>query len=235
MALRKRQRPEPGDGRITAYPAAAAGPCEPGLHRLGLDSRRDALLYVPAGLPGDGPAPLALMLHGAGGNGHNAIRLVQAMADEMGMLVLAPDSRGRTWDIILGAYGPDVEFVNQALEAAFQRCAVDVGRVAVGGFSDGASYALSLGIANGDLFTHVLAFSPGFMAPPAQRGAPRVYISHGTEDTVLPIHACSRRLVPRLQQAGYALRYREFEGPHTVPANVAREAIAWFADGTEPV
>jgi phospholipase/carboxylesterase len=28
-----------------------------------------------------------------------------------------------------------------------------------------ASYALSLGIANGNLFSHVLAFSPGFLAP----------------------------------------------------------------------
>jgi phospholipase/carboxylesterase len=204
------------------------------VHRLGLDSGRDALLYVPAGLSADRPAPLALMLHGAGGSGRSALGIAQGLADELGMVVLAPDSRGRTWDIILGAYGPDVLFLDRALAAAFARCAVDAGRVAVGGFSDGASYALSLGVANGDLFTHVLGFSPGFMAPPAQRGAPAIYVSHGTGDTVLPIHQCSRRLVPRLQTAGYALLYREFEGPHTVPAAIAREAFLWFADGTQP-
>ena len=38
------------------------------------------------------------------------------------------------------------------------------------GFSDGASYALSLGAANGDLFTHIAAFSPGFMRPPVSVG-----------------------------------------------------------------
>jgi predicted esterase len=40
------------------------------------------------------------------------------------------------------------------------------------GFSDGASYALSLGLANGDLFTHVLGFSPGFMRVPRHVGRP---------------------------------------------------------------
>lgn len=235
MALTQRKRPEPGDGRLPARPAsAAARPAGPGMHRLGLDGARDALLYVPAGLPADRPAPFALMLHGAGGSGGSALELARRLADELGMVVLAPGSRGRTWDIILGAYGPDVAFLDRALAAAFARCSVDAGRVAVGGFSDGASYALSLGVANGDLFTHVLAFSPGFMAPPAQRGAPRVYMSHGTEDTVLPIASCSRRLAPRLKTAGYALLYREFEGPHTVPAAVAREAFTWFADGTQP-
>jgi phospholipase/carboxylesterase len=235
VALRKRKRPEPDDGQISARPVSPSAPAGPGLHRLGLDDGRDALLYVPDGLADDVPAPLVLMLHGAGGSGQKTLGMAQALADELGMLVLAPDSRGRTWDIILGEYGPDVSFLDRALRTAFDRCAVDVSRVAIGGFSDGASYALSLGVANGDLFTHVLAFSPGFMAPPAQRGAPHIYVSHGSADTVLPIERCSRRLVPRLQTAGYALLYREFEGPHVVPAAVAREAFAWFADGTQPV
>ncbi len=234
MAVSKRKQPEPDDGHLAARPGLPAATAAPGLHRLGLDSGRDGLLYVPAGLPADGAVPLVLMLHGAGGTGQGVMGIAQALADELGMVVLAPDSRGRTWDIILGEYGPDVAFLDRALEAAFALCAVDSGRMAVGGFSDGASYALSLGVANGDLFTHVLAFSPGFMAPPAQRGAPRVYVSHGTGDTVLPIERCSRRLVPRLQNAGYALLYREFEGPHTVPAAIAREAFTWFADGVQP-
>ncbi len=54
------------------------------------------------------------------------------------------------------------------------RCPVDTTRLAVGGFSAGASYALSIGLANGDLFGHVLAFPPGFMAPMNTRGRPQV-------------------------------------------------------------
>ncbi|MDP8973294.1 MAG: alpha/beta hydrolase-fold protein [Actinomycetota bacterium] len=116
----------------------------------------------------------------------------------------------------------------QALESTFNRYAVDPARVAVGGFSDGASYALSLGITNGDLFTHVLAFSPGFVMPAGKRGSPRLFVSHGTRDEVLPIERCSRRIVPQLERAGFGIRYREFEGGHAVPPDVAREAVSWF-------
>jgi predicted esterase len=100
--------------------------------------------------------------------------------------------------------------------------------VAMGGYSDGASYALSLGIANGDLFTHVLAFSPGFMAPPAQVGSPRIFVSHGTHDRWLPIQRCSRRIVPQLERAGYEVRYQEFSGGHVVPPEIEHEATVWF-------
>jgi phospholipase/carboxylesterase len=103
--------------------------------------------------------------------------------------------------------------------------------VAVGGYSDGASYALSLGIANGDLFTHVLAFSPGFMAPTGQVGAPRIFVSHGTRDGWLPIERCSRRIVPQLERAGYDVTYREFEGGHVVPPEIGREAADWLVAG----
>jgi predicted esterase len=85
--------------------------------------------------------------------------------------------------------------------------AIDPARVAIGGFSDGASYALSLGLTNGDLFSHVLAFSPGFMAPAGQEGSPRIFVSHGTRDAVLPIDRCSRRIVPTLRRAGYDVAY----------------------------
>ena len=87
---------------------------------------------------------------------------------------------------------------------------------------------LSLGITNGDLFTHVLAFSPGFMVPAGQRGSPRIFVSHGAHDGWLPIDRCSRRIVPQLERAGYEVRYREFEGGHVVPPEVASEATDWF-------
>jgi phospholipase/carboxylesterase len=98
----------------------------------------------------------------------------------------------------------------------------------VGGFSDGASYALSLGITNGGLFTHVLAFSPGFMAPTRQPDSPKIFISHGNRDEVLPIDACSRGLVPALESSGYEVLYREFPGGHTLPPAIRKEALGWF-------
>ena len=217
------------EGRLAARPATPARGSVPGPHALGLARGRDARLYVPSGYRADRPAPLAVMLHGAGGTAEHGMSLMRALADAAGLVVLAPASRQQTWDVIAGGYGPDVAFVDEALEATFERCAIDPRRLAIGGFSDGASYALSLGLTNGDLFTHVIAFSPGFMAPASQVGQPRCYVSHGTRDAVLPIDQCSRRLVPRLERAGYDVRYHEFDGPHTVPPDIAREALDWFA------
>jgi phospholipase/carboxylesterase len=121
-----------------------------------------------------------------------------------------------------------VEFIGRALEQTFDRLAVDAKKLAVEGFSDGASYALSIGLTNGDLYTHVNAFSPGFAAPAGRKGTPRIFVSHGVHDNVLPIDRCSRRIVLQLEWAGHEVRYRKFDGSHTVPRSVAREALEWF-------
>ena len=201
---------------------------KPGLHSLNLGNKRDGLIYIPRCYKPEKPAPLALVLHGAGGNAQNGLNPLRDLADDAGLLLLSVDSRGRTWDVILGQYGPDVAFIDRALQQVFAQYAVDPQRIAISGFSDGASYALSLGIANGDLFRHIVAFSPGFMAPARQEGNPRVFVSHGTKDKVLPIDPCSRRIVPSLKRAGYAVTYDEFNGPHTLPAEIARQAIRWL-------
>jgi predicted esterase len=172
--------------RITTRPSPPTVSIDAGAHPLEFGGRRDGVLFVPPSAPPASGFPLAVMLHGAGGSAAG-VRFAFAIAGELGVVVLAPDSRGRTWDAIHGHFGPDVTFINAALQHAFARVAVDIRRLAVGGFSDGASYALSLGIANGDLFTHVLAFSPGFIVATRRRGKPAVFISHGTQDDVLPV------------------------------------------------
>jgi phospholipase/carboxylesterase len=65
---------------------------------------------------------------------------------------------------------------------------------------------------NGDVFTRVLAFSPGFRAPAERTGSPRIFVSHGVRDGMLPMDRCSRRIVPQLERGGYDVLYREFDG-----------------------
>jgi phospholipase/carboxylesterase len=199
-----------------------------GLSEVPLDGERASFLYVPRTAIGRGPLPLLLVLHGAGGNAHHALGLVRPQADAQGIALLAPASRGFTWDIVLDDYGPDIARIDRALRHAFTRCAVQTARLGIAGFSDGASYALSVGLSNGDLFTHLIAFSPGFAAPPARVDRPRVFVAHGTGDEVLPIARCSRLIVPRLRREGLQVEYFEFEGGHQVPRAIAQAALHWF-------
>ena len=219
-------------GRLTSRPRAPApGSAPTGLLPLRLSgSDRDGAVYVPPSYRPSSPAPLILTLHGANGSGRRGLRRLQPLADAARLILLAPDSRGTTWDVAkTGAFGPDPEFVDRALDLVFTRYAVDPSRLVAEGFSDGASYALSLGLLNGDLFTHVIAFSPGFTTEGSRRGKPRLFISHGVNDPVLPIDRCSRRIVRDLRGDDYDVRYTEFDGGHAVPTEIARAALDWLA------
>lgn len=212
-------------GRLEARPTP--GPrdhAQRGDRPLGLGDKRDGILFIPSSYDPARPAPLMLCLHGAGGEARHRIDPIRPEAERDGVILVAPDSVGASWDLLRGGYGHDITRIDRALTAAFHCLAVDPTRVAIEGFSDGASYALSLGLTNGDLFRFVFAFSPGFMRPMTQVGAPEVFISHGVEDAVLPIR-CSRTIVPALESAGYAVTYREFDGGHYVPQGMLREAM----------
>ena len=218
-----------GGARLSARPRQTPGAAAPApaTHPLGLAGGRDGLLHVPAGADPARPRPLVVMLHGAGGSAGAAIPMLVEQAEREDLLVLAPESRRQSWDIISEReYGADVAYIDRALERVFGWFAVD--RVAVAGFSDGASYALSLGLANGDLFSDVLAFSPGFVAPDPVVGRPRVFISHGDDDRVLPVAQCGRPIARRLKRAGYDVDYREFNGGHTAPRALIDAAVARF-------
>jgi predicted esterase len=218
--------------RLTARPPATApdpGDPEPGRHVLDVGTGRDVLLHVPSGLHAGGPARLVLTLHGAGGDPRGGLAPLVPHAHAYRLLLLAPASHGATWDVLTGGWGPDVRLIDDAMEDVFASYPVDRDRLAISGFSDGASYALSLGLANGDLFTHILAFSPGFVAPVQPVGTPRVYISHGRADQVLPIDRTTRRIVPQLRAAGIPVEVHEFDGAHVVPPEIAEEAVHWLA------
>src|ERR1700716_4278821 len=93
---------------------------------------------IPRGYSPDNPAPLIVMLHGAGNTGRG-VAYTFPLADEFGVVVLAPDSRDEaTWDMLLTGYGPDVEFIGAALKRIRTLCNIDGKRTALAGHSDGA-------------------------------------------------------------------------------------------------
>lgn len=222
------------EGTLTArpYPGVTTTPADRILVKVdSADRKGDAILALPKTEKRAELLPLLVMLHGATQNAEDMFWYLGSAYDEAGVAVLAPNSRDTTWDAIGGAFGPDVQYLNRVLEATFKLVAIDPARVAVGGFSDGASYAISLGLINGDLFKSVIAFSPGFVIEGAPNGKPRIFISHGTNDHILPIDRCGRRIASSLKARGYDVTFREFAGDHEIPADIVREGLR-FASTT---
>ncbi|PTQ13222.1 phospholipase [Sphingomonas oleivorans] len=206
---------------------------------LRLTGDTSAALYVPSSYRPDRAMPLALLLHGASRRGDDMIARFRDQAEARGIILLAPDSLDYSWDIVVSnaaagltgippRYGGDVARIDVALAQIFSRYAVDPERVAIIGFSDGASYALSLGANNAGLFRHVVALAPGMMMPIRGKARSRIFIAHGRNDKVLPLGDTSRRFAPELRRAGFEVQLLLFDGGHEMPAPVIEQALAWY-------
>jgi phospholipase/carboxylesterase len=216
-----------GKERLHAVPIATTVTVAPGTYVLSVAITKDAYLVIPSSIPSAGALPLLVMLHGAGG-GEAPIEQVMAVAEQRGVVVLVPRSRQSTWDLAAGGIGEDVPIIDRALEETFERVRVDPARIALAGFSDGASYALTLGIANGDLFSQLIAFAPGFLSPVDRFGRPRILILHGSQDAVLSQDNTEDNIIPFLRTLGYSVQYHDFDGGHQVRASEAEFAFDWF-------
>jgi phospholipase/carboxylesterase len=138
-----------------------------------------------------------------------------------GLVIVAPAAAGSTWTL-----GPtDLRFVDRVLQAALLRCQVDARRIGIGGFSAGAGLALWLGLTNGDLFDAVIALSPGGTLPKARVGEPRIFLAHGTADSVIPIEHGGDSVARELRSDGYTLTYRRFRGGHRPLQPIVRAAV----------
>ncbi|MEU4096347.1 hypothetical protein [Streptomyces sp. NPDC026673] len=80
---------------------------------------------------------------------------------------------------------------------------MDLDRITVAGSGDGASYALGLGTANGDLFTRVLAYSPTCLPAACRTGRPTVLLSHTRHHTDALAAAAGHRILATLEHHGY--------------------------------
>ncbi len=218
-------------GRLDfAHRLPTAPPLPPGRHALGLFETRDAVLVVPPGLEPRRPTPLAVLFHGGGGSAERILPMLESHAGERGFLLLAPQSLFPTWDLVIAGHGPDRERLDAALAHVASRFLLDPTRLIFAGHSDGGSYALSTGLANGDRVTHLVISSAGFMAPLMQAGAPRIFLSHGTRDAQIPIARSAQVHAARLTQAGYDVRFAEYDGPHAWQPEVVAEAVTFMLE-----
>ena len=211
-------------------PAALAQDTVPyGQTRLGLsDDLRDGTLYVPKSYTPGTPMPLLIMLHGFSGWGDN-LRSLFALAEELGFLVIAPESRDITWGKEAPGFDQDVRYIGAAFRHVGGLVNIDFDHVALGGQSDGAGYALTMGLAYGDTFNHLIVLAGGRLIEPIRRkGTPKIFIAHGVKDQTMPIDVSGRRNVAQLKQEGYDVTYTEHPGGHGTPREIVRESLQWF-------
>lgn len=218
-----------GRFRARVDPAYRPPPPERLTRALGLDSR-DAWLFIPADLDLSQPVPLVLALHGAGQAAADLLGQIDREAARAGVVVLSVSSRGSTWDLESGPVGADAAFIDRALAATFALVAIDPGRIAVLGMSDGGSYALSTGMINGDLFSDVIAFAPMRFVAPSSQGSPHFYLSSGRRDPI-STYGNQRGMARQLEGFGYDVTLHPHRGGHEVDRDGLRESLARFVAG----
>ena len=205
-----------------------------GESRLGIsDNFRDGSLYVPKSYRPGVPMPLVMMLHGYSG-ASQSVRYTFPLAEEFGVIVIAPESRDLTWGQSAPGFDPDVKYLGAAYRHVDGMLDIDKTHVALAGQSDGAGYALAMGLAYGDTFNHLMIFSGGLLQPFRKQGHPRIFLAHGINDTQMPIDRTARIFVPQLKSEGYDVTYREYEGGHGTPVPVIREGFQWFVAKDTP-
>jgi phospholipase/carboxylesterase len=223
-----------GDASVAATARLKARPGTPGLpplgpgyHVLGLDRARDAYLSVPASLkPGD-LAPLIVMFHGNTQPANEVLGEWKRVAARHKCLVLAPYARKTTWNVDEAPGGPDAQFVDRALQAVFDRFSVDPRHIAAAGFSDGGTYALSLGLVNGDFFSDILAFAPIRYNAPGSVGTPRIFFCNGNKDPGA-VFTNTTSMARQLRGDGYDVELYEFDGGHWMDEDGVKKAMARF-------
>ena len=191
-----------------------------------------AVAYRPSSAP-KGPVPLVVLLHGAMGYPPHFLRSMEPEADRRGFIILYPHSQGRTWDVIENSErggdpssGPDSERLHRSLADLLSKAAIDRSHVVLLGFSDGASYALSLGLANPQLFGAVVALSPGsILAPGHIDPRQQLSIAHGRSDRILSFANTSNAIVPELRRRGASVTFRPIAGDYEVDPKVLDEAL----------
>lgn len=193
-----------------------------------------AFLLAPTTLDPTHVYPLVTLLHGAGRQDDLLVRGARDEPDRRRALFLVGRSFHPTWDLILGGDRVDLDFLEFAYEWIYDRYRVDPARQALLGYSDGASYALAVGLSNPRLFAAVMGWAAGFLAIDTANLAgadpkPRVFLEYGTADPLFPFAQVALPMRDALARLGYDVTFRADEGGIHWPSRAFQpSALDWF-------
>lgn len=186
-----------------------------------------------------GARPLVIMLHGAGGNGEQAVRRYgwEGKAEREGFVVAGPDAsrpfpdrpanlltNPRFWNDG-GARGnaaiqgsDDVGLIDAMVEGIARATAIDRTRIYVTGFSSGAGMAQRMAIDRANRYAAVAPIAGIVIVPPTSpaRAMPFLYLS-GDRDPLNPVQGGPIRspwgtIFTKPPHAAISQRWRELNG-----------------------
>ena len=196
------------------------------------------------------PRPwLLVLMHGVGSNEQDLMGLAPQMPERFHVLSLrAPFRMGpgsHAWfDFSIEPNGErsineaqeaqSRALVAQAIASAAEQLGIPPERVVVGGFSQGGIMSLSLLLTQPALLHAICVWHSRLLpevlplqVPPAQLAGRQVWLSHGTQDNVIPLtsaHLTRARLEPLPVQ----LRYHEYPCAHTIHPDELRDCVQWL-------
>jgi polyhydroxybutyrate depolymerase len=146
--------------------------------------QRTYRLGLPTAYDPDAPAPLVLVLHGAGGTAEimSIYAAVPTQAAARGIITATPDAIGGNWE--LGPEGADDQFLMALLDDIAANYCVDLARVHIAGLSLGAWKAAVTACAHPDRIASVALVT--VEVHPGGCGPLSVVAFHGTGDHVVP-------------------------------------------------
>jgi phospholipase/carboxylesterase len=193
-----------------------------------------AVLLTPSELEPGRQYPLITVLHGAGRQDEMLVKAVRDEPDRRRAFFLVPRSLLPTWDLIASESRPDLDFLEYAYDLIYRRYPIDPARQALLGYSDGASYALSVGMSNAPMFRAIMAWAAGFvaLAPDTDLDAgakPEILLEYGTHDQIFPFQMVALPMRANLERAGYRVNFRVDQGgKHWPSPDFLSEALDWF-------
>jgi predicted esterase len=193
-----------------------------------------AVLLTPEEIDPARRYPLITVFHGAGRMDEMLVKMARNVPAERDALVLVPRSVEPTWDLIFGGERADLDFLEYAYDLIYRRYPIDPERQALLGYSDGASYAVSLALANPLVFDAAMCWAAGFAVADrnvftTEQPRPRVYMEHGTHDQLFAFEQIAVPLRDNLRKAGCDVTFSVDEGGRHMPSGSFQdEALDWY-------
>jgi predicted esterase len=193
-----------------------------------------AVLLTPEEIDPELRYPLITVFHGAGRQDEMLVKACRDEPEKRQAFFLVPRSVEPTWDLIAGTGETDLEFLEYAWDLIYRRYPVDEKRQALLGYSDGASYALSMALSNPGFFDAALCWAAGFVvvdrsALDDQGRKPRLYLEYGTHDPLFPFEQIALPMRENLLAAGYEVEFSVDEGGRHWPSGTFQgEALDWY-------